>query len=192
MYVILPWLLFAGSFQFLGFLACLAQVQVVHDRSTYEYGRVCTHEDTYEQSHCESPDHLTSKDGDGEHHDEGGTGCVDGTGQGAVDGVIDILVELALGIQAAVLTDPVEDDHAVVDGVTDDGQHGGNEGLVYIQGKRQDTGEQGEEADCHDGVVGCGDYSSETPCPALEADGDVGEDREQGDGYGYQGVALRR
>ena len=53
-----------------------------------------------------------------------------------------------------------------------------------------DTGEQGEEADCNDGVMGCGDNSSETPCPSFEADGDVGEDREQGDGYGYQGVAL--
>ena len=31
-------ILFAGSLEFLGFLAGLALVQVVHDRSTYEYG----------------------------------------------------------------------------------------------------------------------------------------------------------
>ena len=45
-------------------------------------------------------------------------------------------------MQAEVLTDTVEDNHVIVDGVTDDGQDGCNEGLVNVQVEWQDAAEQ--------------------------------------------------
>ena len=52
-------------------------------------------------------------------------------------------------MQEPVLADTVEDNHVVVDGVTDDRQDSRDEGLVDIEVERQYARKQGEEAD-HD------------------------------------------
>ena len=50
-------------------------------------------------------------------------------------------------MQALLLTDTVEDNHVIVDGITDDGQDSSDERLVHVQVEREDTVEQREEAD---------------------------------------------
>ena len=92
-------------------------------------------------------------------------------------------------MQAALLTDTVEDNHVIVDGVTDDGKDSGDERLVNIQVERKDTVEQGEEANHDEGGVSQGDNTTETPGPALEADGDVAEDHDEGQEYGDECAA---
>ena len=93
-------------------------------------------------------------------------------------------------MEREVLTDTVEDHHVVVDGVTDDRQDSGDEGLVHVQVERQDAAEQGEEADDDDRGVCQGHDAAETPVPALEAHRDVGEDDQKGEDDGDDGVAL--
>ena len=82
-------------------------------------------------------------------------------------------------MQAEVLTDTVEDNHVIVDGVTDDGQYRSDEGLVDVKVERQDSREEGEEADNDDGSVCQLNHAAETPGPATETEGDVSEDYEQ-------------
>ena len=93
-------------------------------------------------------------------------------------------------MQCPVFTDTVEDNHVIVDGVTDDGQDGRNEGLVDVEVEREDTREQREETDDDDCGVGKGDDTAETPGPALETERDVGENTEKGEEYGDDGAAL--
>ena len=166
---------------------------VVHDRGTDQDGGVGTDEDTEAEGHGQTADGLTAEDRDGEHREEGGHGGVHRTGEGGVQSRIDSLAEVGVRVQALLLTDTVEDNHVIVDGVTDllltdtvednhvivdgvtdDGQDGRDERLVHIQVERQDPVEQGEEADHDEGRVGEGDHAAETPGPALEPPGDVG------------------
>ena len=111
-----------------------------------------------------------------------------GRGRGGMSGVGRIL-EVVVRVETLHLTDSVEDNHVVVDGVTDDGQDGRDERLVNVEVERKDAGEDGEEADDDDGRVGQGNDSSKSPGPTLEPDGDVGEDHEQGQDDCDDGVA---
>lgn len=52
-----------------------------------------------------------------------------------------------------VLADSVEDDHVVVDCITDDGQDSSDERLVDIEVERKDSGEEREETDDDEGCV---------------------------------------
>ena len=68
-----------------------------------------------------------------------------------------------------------------VDGVTNDRQDHRDERLVNIEVERQNSREQGEEADHDDGSVGKWDNSTKAPCPTIEPRRDVGEGHEQGE-----------
>ena len=87
-------------------------------------------------------------------------------------------------MQAEVLTDTVEDNHVIVDGVSDDGKDSRDERLVDVEVERQDTREQGEEADDDDGGMRKGYHTTEAPGPAPESPCDVGEDDEEGEDNG--------
>ena len=45
-------------------------------------------------------------------------------------------------MQGQVLTDTVEDNHVIVDSITDDGQDSSDKGLVNIKVERKDSGKQ--------------------------------------------------
>ena len=83
---------------------------------------------TQAECHCKTPDGLTTPDCDCNHRKEGGYGGVEGTGEGGVKGGVHRSAEVFLRVQAPLLTDAVEDNHVIVDGVTDDGEDSCNEG----------------------------------------------------------------
>ena len=89
-----------------------------------------------------------------------------------------------------VFADTVEDDHVIVDCVTDDGKDCGYESLVHVEGERKYSAEEREESDHDYCSVGKGSHATQTPSPVLEPDCDVGEDYEEGDDYGYDSVAF--
>ena len=126
---------------------------IEHHRSTDEDGCVSTEADTEDEGYRETTDGLASEDRDGKHCHEGGYGCIHGSGEGAVESDVRIVLEVSLRMEGLVLTDSVEDDHVVVDRITDDGKDGGNEGLVNVEVERKDSGEQGEETDDDDSRV---------------------------------------
>ena len=84
-------------------------------------------------------------------------------------------------METPLLTDTVEDNHVIVDSVTDDCQDSRDKRLVDIEVERKDSVEQREEADDDDSAMGEGDDTTKTPCPALESEGDVAEDYEEGE-----------
>ncbi len=95
----------------------------------------------------------------------------------------------ALGIELAVFAHTVEDDHGGVDGVTDDGKHCGDEGLVNIEVEGQQTVEQSEEADDEDGVVGQRGDAANAETPAAETETDIDEHDQEAADDGEEGIA---
>ena len=164
--------------------------RIVHDRGADHDRGVGTDQDTEAERHGKTPDRFSAEERDGEHREEGRHGGVDGTGQGCVQGTVDGVLEIILRVQALHFADTVEDDHVVVDCVTDDRKDRRDERLVDVEVERQDAREQGEEADDDDRGMGEGDHAAETPGPALETERDVGEDDDEGDDDGDDSVAL--
>ena len=72
--------------------------------------------------------------------DEDGSVCSDN--DTAVESLIYIGLELSLRMETFVLTDTVEDNHVVVDCITDDCKYRGDERLVYVKAERKDSREE--------------------------------------------------
>ena len=130
-------LLFLG-FVVLGVFALVQFEQVVCQRVGHEDTGVGTERDTDEHSKDETADDFAAEDEDHQQGDQGGGGGVHVTTQRAVDGGVEVVVVGTLRIESHVLTYTVEDDHHVVDGVTDDRQDSGDEVLVDLHGERHD------------------------------------------------------
>ena len=116
----------------------LCQLDVVCKRAGNEQGRVGTYDNTHQQCEYEALNALTAKAEDSEQHDEGRHRGRERTAQGVVQCVVDILSTVVLRIQGIVLTDTVEDDHGIVDRVTDNGQDSSDERLVNFHRERHD------------------------------------------------------
>ena len=71
-----------------------------------------------------------------------------------VDRVVELRLNVTLRMQLQVLTNAVKHHHFIVDRVTNDGQHGTDEGLVDLQRERQHALKQGEQADDEQGIEG--------------------------------------
>ena len=101
-----------------------------------------TEADTEYQGYGKTTDRLTAEDCDSKHCHESRYGCIDGSGERAVERDIRIGLEISLRVQNLELTNTVEDNHVIVDCVSDDGQDSGDKRLVNVQVERKDSGEQ--------------------------------------------------
>jgi len=101
--------------------------------SSHEDGGQRTEYDT--QNHCEgeAADAGTAEAEDDCQNDERRDRGVDGTVQGAVQRGVEEFLLVALRVEVEELADAVEDNHLIVDGVTDSGQHGTDERLVNLE-----------------------------------------------------------
>ena len=115
---------------------------IVHHRGTDEDGCISSDADTDDECDCKTPDGLTSPDRDCEHGNEGGDRSVDRTGKGSVQRQVGVGLDVGVRMQGPVLTDTVEDNHVIVDSISDDSQDSRDERLVNVKVERQDTGEQ--------------------------------------------------
>ena len=127
--------------------------------------------------------------GDDAHHTQShhrSDGGDDGPAGRLVDGMVDQLFEAGLlAQQAAVLTDTVVDDDGIVDGVAEDGEHGGDE--VAVQGGTQ----QHEGAKHHHQVVHqcqhCHHAAGEA-ADVLKAQGNIQQDQHQREHHGHKAL----
>ncbi len=102
--------------------ATLAVAPPKHDRRGDEDRREGADDDADEDDDAEITQAGTAEEGEDGHTDQGGSRGQQGAGQGGVDRLVhDLFHRTATDEQR--LTDPVEDDDGVVDGVTGDGQH---------------------------------------------------------------------
>ena len=107
--------------------------QVVSDRRSDENRSHSTHDDADRQGEDEAADGLAAEEEDRQQRHERRARSVDRTRQRRVDGVVHVILEIALGIEAQVLADTVEDDHRIVDGIADDRKDRGDERLVDLE-----------------------------------------------------------
>ena len=68
-------------------------------------------------------------------------------------------------METDVFTDTVEDDHGIVDGVTDNGQDGCDKRLVDFQSKRQYAPEEWVKRECNKGIVSQRNQTAQTILP---------------------------
>ena len=162
--------------QLFGFL--LAR-NLIDNRAGDAERREDTDEDADQQGEDEATDHLTAED---EHHqqgDKGGTRGIHRTSQGRVDSVVHVCDKVTFGIELAVFTHAVEDNHRGIDRVTDDGQHRRDEVLVDLQVEGEQTIQEGEDTNHKNRIVGQSRHRADTEAPAAEAEADVNEHHEQ-------------
>lgn len=88
---------------------------------------------------------------------------------------------VALGVEPEVLADTVEDDHLVVDGVTDGCQHGADEGLVDLEREGHPAVAERVGSDDEDGVDCQCHNRTDAVRHVAEAQEDVEEDGDQGE-----------
>ena len=93
----------------------------------------------------EGADAVTTKEEDAEEYEERRQGRHYRTRQTAIDGVVEETLRVALGIEAHVLANTVEDYHGIVDGVTNDRQDSCDKGLIHLHGEGKDLPQQGVE-----------------------------------------------
>ena len=136
----------------------------------------------------EAADRLAAEEEDGQQRHERRTRGVDRTRQRRVDGVVHVLLQVALRIETQVLADSVEDDHRVVDGVADDRQDRGDERLVDLEVEGQQPVEHREDTDDQQGVEGQGRRGTRSPLPALEAERNVETDGDEREEHRIDGV----
>ena len=102
-------------------------------RSCDEERRTCTDDNTQHHGEGESTDAITTEHEDHQQHDERRYRGVDGTCESAVQCIVEDALTVTLWIVLEDFTDTVEDDHLVVDGVTDHRQDSTNECLVNLE-----------------------------------------------------------
>lgn len=85
-----------------------------------------------------------------------------------------------LRIETEELAYTVEDNHLIVDRVTDSGQDGTDEGLVNFERERQDAPEDRVGTEDDDGIAGQGGYRTDTVGNVAEAEQDVETDGDEG------------
>lgn len=116
-------------------LQFLAEIQDAW--SCNEDGTVRTNDDTDHQGKNESFDVVATQQEDGQQHDKGREGGVDGTAESAIQSIVhDRLIVPLASVQTNVFTDAVKYDHRIVDGVSDNRQNRRNERLVDFHGER--------------------------------------------------------
>ena len=93
------------------------------------------------ENHCEreAADAVTTEDEDTEQYDQCSERGVHGTGQCLIQRVVEYREEVALLVEAEVLTDTVEYHHLIVDRVTDNGKDSADERLVDLERERNDV-----------------------------------------------------
>ena len=164
--------------------------QGVGDRGGDEDRRDGTHDNADGQREDEAADGLAAEEEDRQQRHERRARSVDRTRQRRVDGVVHVLLEVALGIHAQIFADTVEDHHGIVDGVTDDRKDRGDEGLIDFEVEGHEAIEHREETDDEQGVDRKGDRGARSPLPALEAEGDVETDGDKSENYRPHGRSL--
>ena len=107
---------------------CLFCLVLLHQRESdgrcNKQRRHRTEHNTQNHSEGEAADGVTTEDEDTQQHNQGTNRGVDGTRQCGVQRVIEQLHLVALRIETEELAHTVEDNHLIVDGVTDSCQDG--------------------------------------------------------------------
>ena len=108
--------------------------------------------------------------------------------QRAVDSIVHILVHVALRVQRLVFAYPVEDDHRVHDGITDNGEDGGYEMLVNFEAEWKYAIEHRKNSDNNKCIMEQRNHASQAPLPFLESECNVNKDDQKRKEYGKESL----
>ena len=99
------------------------------------------------------------------------------------------VLRVRFGIEFAVFTHTVEDNHGGIDRVTDNRQHSRYERLVDIEVEGQQSMKQCEETDNQNSIMCQSHNTTHTEAPAAEAETDVNKHDKQTADNGQESVA---
>ena len=142
-----------------GFLHGVFAVGEICHRCGHEDGAECADNHAADHCECECADGFTAEDEDAHEHEQSGERCHHRTSECGVDGPVNLVEHVVLGIELDVFAHTVKDNHGVVDLVADHGEDRGYECLVDLHGEGHQTPEEGVEADdgqCGEGHCGEG------------------------------------
>ena len=161
------------------FLLCttsLCALNLIRNRRSDEQRRIGTDDHTHEKREYEALDGLTTEDKDSEQYDERTHRGRERTAERVVQRVVDVHFLLALRIESVVLTNTVEDDHGIVDRVTDNGQDSCDECLIKLHGERHDLPPDSIQTKDDHGIVSQSGQCTNRVSEVTESEQDVKED----------------
>ena len=104
----------------------------IPQRTGDAYGRISSAGNTYHQRQCELFHGSNSHNIENRYHDKGGQGSENTSGQCLGNTVVYHILQRIFPFHLCqVLTDTVKNNDGCIDGITDNGQHAGNEGISY-------------------------------------------------------------
>jgi len=162
-------------------MLCVQFLGHVQDTGCRDENRaVSTHNHADHQRENESFDVVPAEQEDGQQHHKRGQGRVDGPAQCAVQSVVhDLLIRMLAAEKADILTNPVKNNHGVIDGVTYNCQNRGDKSLVNFHREGKDAPENAEEAQHNKDIVNHGNQSTQAILPLSEPKEDVQEDDDE-------------
>ena len=146
-------------------------------RSRDADGGISTGNETGHQRERKPPYGLNAQQEQQQDHDDGRDGCIDRTADGLRDADVAQLIKLIGTIVLAVLTNAVENNDGIVDGITNDGQHGRDEVIVDRDPENSIHGQNDQN------IVDQSYDRAQAETNITETDGDV--DQHQDDRYSY-------
>ena len=158
---------------------CLRQLDVVRNRRSDEHRRIGTYNHTYQECEYEALDSLATEDKDSEEDNECTHRGREGTAERIIQCIVDIDLLLAFRIEFVVLAYTVEDNHGIVDRITDNGQDSRDERLVNLHGERHDLPEDSVQTEHDNGIVRKSCQGSYRVCEVTEPQEDIEEDHNE-------------
>ena len=162
----------------------------VSDRRSDEERAVRTEDDTQEDGEGEATHRSTAEGEDDQHHEQRREGRIQRTGERRVQSAVDDLEAVSLRMVTHFFADTVEDDHDVIDGVTDDSEKRRDEVLVDLHGEGHDLPEKDVDGDDHQRRHRDRSKGTDREGDIAEADEDVDRHEEEREADSDEGLRL--